>query len=125
MSTRRSLRSLLLCGLALVLVAGSVALSPARPAAADPTPISRVAVGANGRPYLEVDGQPYLYLSVENWGKQQILGGCDRCADWRYNLPQFSTPLPTSWLENVFEKTKAAGYNTISMILDWNQIEPT
>lgn len=113
------------CALALLLAAGSVADSIGSPASASPPPISRVAVGANGRPYLEVDGQPYLYLSVENWGKQQVLGGCDRCADWRYNLPQFTTALPTSWLENVFEKTKAAGYNTISMILDWNQIEPT
>jgi hypothetical protein len=125
MHVRRALRGALLLSLVFGLGIGSMTLSPIPPATADPVPISRVAVGANGRPYLQVDGQPYLYLSVENWGKQQLLGGCDRCANWRYSLPQFTTPMPTSWLENVFEKTKAAGYNTISMILDWNQIEPT
>ncbi|MCU1525230.1 MAG: hypothetical protein JWO18_2124, partial [Microbacteriaceae bacterium] len=102
MHVRRALRGALLLSLVFGLGIGSMTLSPTPPATADPVPISRVAVGANGRPYLQVDGQPYLYLSVENWGKQQLLGGCDRCANWRYSLPQFTTPMPTSWLENVF-----------------------
>lgn len=110
---------------AIVCVVSLDTASVSTTAAATPLSISKVVVGENGRPYLQVDGQPYLYLGAENWGKQQTLGGCDQCSNWRYSLPQFSTPLPTSWLENVFEKTKAAGYNTISMILDWNQIEPT
>ena len=125
MHSRRGIRRLAAIGLALAITAGLLTVTPGITAGATTTPISRVAVGANGRPYLEVDGQPYLYLSVENWGKQQLLGGCNGCSNWRYGLPQFTTPMPTSWLENVFEKTKAAGYTTISMILDWNQIEPT
>lgn len=94
-------------------------------AAAAQTIVSKVVKNAGGKGYLEVDGKPYLFQSVENWGRQQILGDKSGTGDWRYNTSLFPTPMPVSWLENVFEKTKTAGFNTMQMFLKWNEIEPT
>jgi len=81
----------------------------------------------DGKGYLEVDGQPYYYSALENWGDQQLLG--DKVSPYTtspyYSTAPFSQPMPVSWLENVFEKTKAAGFNTMQIFLKWNEIEPT
>lgn len=88
--------------------------------------VSRVVTTAEGKGYLEVDGKPYYYSCVENWGKQQTLG--DKTNPYTtspyYSTYKFETPMSESWLENVFEKTKAANFNTMQIFLKWNEIEP-
>lgn len=92
-------------------------LSPSKASAA-PVIVSKIVTGSNGKSYVEVDGKPFMYENVENMGTVHTKG---------YDLSSitgFSNPLPLSWLENVFEKTKAAGYGMISLFLPWNDIEP-
>ena len=90
------------------------------------TVVSKVVKTAEGKAYLEVDGKPYYYSCVENWGRQQTLG--DKTNPYTtspyYSTQAFSTPMSEDWLENVFEKTKAAGFNTMQIFLKWNEIEP-
>src|SRR5271165_1810219 len=118
----RSLCAALLLFAVLTSVTSQLGMMPTVPVAHAQTIVSRIATSSTGKTYLEVDGKPYLYLSVENWGEQQTLGDAlnPGGTDWRYNTGLFSTPLPQDWLQNVFEKTRAAGYNTISIILKWS-----
>lgn len=81
------------------------------------TLVSRVVVNGEGKGYLEVDGEPFFMGHVQNCGTQQLLSTTP------YNV--FPTPLPTSWLENSFEKTQMLGFKTISIILKWRDFEPT
>lgn len=105
-----------LCGA--LLGASAVAAQAAAPveAAAAPVVVSRVAQTAEGKKYLEVDGRPFMVGHVQNAGMQETLGN---------QGGEFGTPLPLSWVENLFEKTKAAGFGTISIILRWRDWEPT
>jgi hypothetical protein len=83
------------------------------------TIVSRVAKnGSKG--YLEVDGKPYTMMGVQSFGEWQTYGSD-------------ADPIPTNqdkrvlsqdWLENTFEKVKAAGFHTIQIELAWNQIQP-
>ena len=84
--------------------------------------ISRIVKTPDGKGYLEVDGEPFLFGYVENWGVQQTLGDT---GGYRYNTKPFDEPLPFEWMENVFEKTKFLGYRTIAPFLRWNDIEPS
>lgn len=86
--------------------------------AAEREVVSRVVTGENGKSYVEVDGKPFMYENVENMGTWQRNGfDCD-------SIEGYAGPLPVSWMENVFEKTKFAGYNTVSLFFDWSDIEP-
>ncbi|MDR0844839.1 MAG: hypothetical protein LBN71_06425, partial [Tannerella sp.] len=86
--------------------AQSAPLPPART-------VSRV-VSADGKKYLEVDGKPYFFSNVQAMGTSHIYD-----PSWGS-----ATPKPLSWMENVFEKTNAAGYKTIAVMLNWRDIEP-
>ena len=81
------------------------------------TVVSSIVKNSDGKGYLQVDGKPFLYQGIENLGIVQCL--CDQA-----NSP-FATPMPTSWLENDFEKTQALGYKTIQVVLQWSDIEHT
>ncbi|RKP54921.1 hypothetical protein D7Z26_06675 [Cohnella endophytica] len=81
--------------------------------------VSKIVTGSNGKSYVEVDGMPFMYENVENMGTWQLKGFNDNA------INGYTTPLPQDWLENVFEKTKNAGYGMISLFLNWNDIEPT
>jgi len=80
-------------------------------------PVSRVVEDPSGKGYLEVNGKPFLYHGLNNCGAQQLKGS------W-HNAEPFETPIGVEWLENCFEKTKAAGFRTIQIVLKWNEIEP-
>lgn len=79
-------------------------------------------VAKNGdKGYLEVDGKPFLMHGVQFFGEWQTFGSD------KDSIPtnQKNRVLPQDWLENGFEKTKAAGFDTIQIELAWNQIQPT
>ena len=80
--------------------------------------VSRVVTGENGKSYVEVDGKPFMYENVECMGTW-LLKGFDAST-----IKGFKDPLPVSWLENVFDKTSQAGYNTVSTFFCWSDIEP-
>ncbi len=80
--------------------------------------VSRVVTGENGKSYVEVDGKPFMYENVECMGTW-LLKGFDAST-----IKGYKDPLPVSWLENVFEKTAQAGYNTVSTFFCWSDIEP-
>lgn len=82
------------------------------------TIVSRVVTGENGKSYVEVDGKPFMYENVECMGTWQ-LRGFDK-----NSVTGYEDPLPMEWLENVFEKTAYAGYNTVSTFFSWSDIEP-
>ena len=84
--------------------------------------ISRIVKTPEGKGYLEVDGKPFIFGYVENWGVQQIYGDT---GGYRFNTEPFDEPLPFEWMENVFEKTAFLGYKTIAPFLRWNDIEPS
>lgn len=98
-----------------ILSVSMVMVAPQKAKAA--TIVSQIVQNADGKGYLQVDGKPFFVGHIQNCGKQETLGD-------QYTNP-YPTPLPLSWQENQFEKTAALGYNTISIILYWNQIEPT
>ncbi len=110
--------------LAVVLVVSGIAAGAVflMKRAGDDRVISRVAKTPDGKGYLEVDGKPFLFGYVENWGVQQIMGDT---GGFRFNTKPFDEPLPFAWMENVFEKTQALGYRTIAPFLRWNDIEPS
>ena len=101
-----------------MIVLSTLAIPMAPPAAAESAQIvvSEVTRTVDGKKYLEVDGTPFLVGHVQNAGAQELLGNSGG---------QFGTPLPVDWMENLFEKTKAVGYKTISIILRWRDWEPT
>ena len=117
MSRMRSITRLLL-----TLAALSASLIVVQPAAhAAPAVVSQVAKnGTKG--YLEVDGKPFTMNGVQSFGEWQTFGNGNMSP-----IPtnQNTRILPQDWLENTFEKTAAAGFNTIQIELAWNQIEPT
>ena len=84
--------------------------------------ISRIVKTPEGKGYLEVDGKPFIFGYVENWGIQQIYGDT---GGYRFNTQPFDEPLPFEWMENIFEKTAYLGYKTIAPFLRWNDIEPS
>ncbi len=86
--------------------------------AADKVVVSRIVTGENGKSYVEVDGKPFMYENVECMGTW-LLKGFDAST-----IKGYKDPLPVSWLENVFEKTAQAGYNTVSTFFCWSDIEP-
>lgn len=71
-------------------------------------------VDLDDRGYLEVDGKPFLYVTVQNCGTQQLLG----------HTSPFPEPLPLDWVENYFEKCSALGYKHIAIIFKWKDWEP-
>ncbi len=79
------------------------------------TIVSRVVTGENGKSYVEVDGKPFMYENVECMGTWQ-LRGFDK-----NSVTGYEDPLPMEWLENVFEKTAYAGYNTVSTLYGANR----
>jgi hypothetical protein len=103
--------------LSTVLLISIVAVFPSK-ANATQVVASRVVKTSEGKAYLEVNGKPFLAGHVQNCGKQQLL------IDQSLNTP-YAPPMPISWLENDFEKTKAAGFKTISIVIKWNEWEPT
>lgn len=104
-----------------VLVACVAITTVQAPAVAAPVTVSQVAKnGSKG--YLQVDGKPFTINGVQSFGEWQIYGN-----DQMSPIPtdQSHPILSQDWLENTFEKTAAAGFNTIQIELAWNQIEPT
>lgn len=87
---------------------------------ADKVVVSQVA-NQDGKGYLEVDGKPFFMHGVQFFGEWQIYGS-DAAP---IPTDQKNPILPQDWLENGFEKTKAAGFDTIQIELAWNQIQPT
>ncbi|WNR43452.1 DUF4978 domain-containing protein [Paenibacillus roseipurpureus] len=84
-------------------------------AEAAPYTASKLVTNGDGKTYMEVNGNPFLYLGIQNLGRIQTIG----------NTSLFATPMPESWLENVFEKTQAAGYKTIQIVVRWSEVEPS
>ena len=84
----------------------------------DKVVVSRVVTGENGKSYVEVDGKPFMYENVECMGTW-LLKGFDAST-----IKGYKDPLPLSWMENVFEKTAQAGYNTVSTFFCWSDMEP-
>lgn len=87
-------------------------------------PVIASTTARNGtKGYLLVDGKPWLMLGVQSFGEWQTFGN-DLDPD---NVPtdQDHRILPQDWLENTFEKTRAAGFNTIQIALAWSAFEPT
>ncbi|WP_055427940.1 beta-galactosidase [Bifidobacterium aesculapii] len=82
--------------------------------------VSRVAKNGD-KGYLEVDGKPFLMHGVQFFGEWQIYGSDKNPIPTDQKNPILSQ----DWLENGFEKTKAAGFDTIQIELAWNQIQPT
>ena len=82
------------------------------------TVVSRVVTGENGKSYVEVDGKPFMYENVECMGSW-MRRGFDAST-----IKGFEEELPLSWMENVFDKTDQAGYNTVSTFFNWNDMEP-
>ena len=82
------------------------------------TVVSRVVTGENGKSYVEVDGKPFMYENVECMGSW-MRRGFDAST-----IKGFETELPLEWMENVFDKTDQAGYNTVSTFFNWNDMEP-
>jgi hypothetical protein len=97
-------------------IAATPATTEPHLATTTPVVVSRVVQNAEGKKYLEVDGKPFLVGHVQNAGVQETLGNQGGA---------FATPLPLDWMENLFEKTKAVGFDTISIILRWRDWEPT
>lgn len=83
------------------------------------TIVSNIEITDDGKGYLTVDGAPFLMLGVQAFGEWQRFGNFnDRRPD------QTKPILDQDWLENMFDKTAAAGFRTIQLMLAWNQIEP-
>ena len=84
---------------------------------AERTVVSRVAGNEEGKNYLEVDGRPYIFSNVQAMGTSHLYGHS-------WGDEPYAEPMPFEWLENMFEKTAAAGYETIAVMLYWRDIEP-
>lgn len=87
-------------------------------AKAERTVVSRVVTGENGKSYVEVDGKPFMYENVECMGSW-MRRGFDAST-----IKGFKEEIPLEWMENVFDKTDQAGYNTVSTFFNWNDMEP-
>ena len=79
--------------------------------------VSRKVTTAEGKSYLEVDGRPWLFSNVQAMGTQHLYGHS-------WGDEPYAGPMPFEWLENMFEKTAAAGYRTIGAVLTWRDVEP-
>lgn len=107
---------------ALTVAAATLAfVSPAT--AAEPDDRAPVVVSGidknDGKGYLVVDGKPFTMIGVQNFGEWQTFGNQNDIKP-----DQSVRIIEQDWLENLFEKTKAAGFNTIQIMTTWNQIEP-
>lgn len=127
--TRRTLLTSALGASALILVADPLKASAAGLTSASSTAASASAtvvsqVAKNGtKGYLQVDGKPFLMYGVQNFGHWQIFGNGLNPDSVPVN---WSNPiLSEAWLENVFEKTAAAGFQMIQIELSWRTIQPT
>lgn len=115
-TSRKLLGTSLVSALALASALTVAATSGPASATTSQVVVSRVVQNSEGKKYLEVDGKPFMVGHVQNAGMQETLGN---------RGGPFATPLPLSWTENLFEKTKDIGYDTISIILRWRDWEPT
>lgn len=86
------------------------------------TVVSKVVQSPEGKYYVEKDGKPLLYLGIQNVGTTHLKG---RYASDGPPYSPYATPLPLSWLENVYEKTQGIGYKVIQQQLSWLDIEST
>ncbi|MDR0698872.1 MAG: hypothetical protein LBG28_06615 [Tannerella sp.] len=80
--------------------------------------VSRVVTGENGKTYLEVDGQPYLWNVIEFDGTRGLYSP-------KYWTEPYDMPLSLEFSENYFEKAADLNYNTISPLMRWRDIENT
>lgn len=90
---------------------------------------SRIVEGED-RNYLELNGSPFLYVTVQNCGTQQLYGDNGN-RSFKEVKPEGFTDLygdvdqiPLSYLENMFEKMHDLGYKHMGIIFKWRDWEP-
>ena len=88
------------------------------------------------RSYLELDGSPFLYVTVQNCGTQQLKGhgalsnGLSSFKETKAQRAKFEElygdvdEIPLSYLENMFEKMHDLGYKHMGIIFKWRDWEP-
>lgn len=95
---------------------------------------SRIVEGED-RNYLELNGSPFLYVTVQQCGTQQLLGdnvingysSFKETKQWREGYADLygdADELPLSYLENMWEKMHDIGYKHMGIILKWRDWEP-
>ena len=80
------------------------------------------------RSYLELDGSPFLYVTVQNCGTQQLNGHAQAFADMKpadyQEIYGDADQIPLEYLENMFEKMHDLGYKHMGIIFKWRDWEP-
>lgn len=80
------------------------------------------------RSYLELDGSPFLYVTVQNCGTQQLNGHAKAFADMKpadyQEIYGDADQIPLEYLENMFEKMHDLGYKHMGIIFKWRDWEP-
>ncbi len=80
------------------------------------------------RTYLELNGSPFLYVTVQNCGTQQLNGHAAAFKDSKpkdyQKLYGDADTIPLEYLENMFEKMHDLGYKHMGIIFKWRDWEP-